>query len=51
MRKRRAAYRALGGRGGGNLRERNHLEELSIDGKIMSKWFFKQWDGAWTGFV
>jgi len=35
----------------GNLRERNHLEDLSIDCKIMLRWFFKQWGEAWNGFI
>jgi hypothetical protein len=30
----------------GNLGERDHLEDLGIDGKIISKWFFKQWNGG-----
>jgi len=31
----------------GNLRERNHLEDPGIDGRIILKW---KWDvGAWTG--
>jgi hypothetical protein len=30
----------------GNLRERDFLEDLSIDGKIILKWFFKRWDGG-----
>jgi len=32
------------GFGGGILRERDHLENLSVDGKI--KWIFKKWDGV-----
>jgi hypothetical protein len=35
----------------GDLRERDHLEELGVDGKT-SKWIFKRWDGgAWTGLL
>jgi hypothetical protein len=28
----------------GNLRERDYLEDLSIDGKIILKWIFKKWN-------
>jgi len=31
---------------GGNLRERVHLEDLGIDGKIILKYILKKWDGA-----
>jgi hypothetical protein len=32
----------------GNLRERDHLRDLGIDGKI--RWIFRKWDvGVWTG--
>jgi hypothetical protein len=30
----------------GNLREREHLENLSIDGKIILKCIFKKWNGG-----
>jgi hypothetical protein len=30
---------------GGDLRERDHLEDLSIGGRIILKWIFKKWDG------
>jgi len=36
----------------GNLRERDRFECLGIDGKIMLKWTFENWDGeAWAGLV
>jgi hypothetical protein len=36
----------------GNLRERGHLENLGIDGRIILKWIFRRWDvGAWTGLI
>jgi hypothetical protein len=30
----------------GNLRERDHLEDLDIDGRIILKWIFWKWDGG-----
>jgi len=36
----------------GNLRERGHLEDPGIDGRIIVKWVFGKWDvGAWTGLI
>jgi len=32
----------------GNLRERDHLEEPGVDGRIILS---RTWDGAWTGFI
>jgi hypothetical protein len=35
----------------GNLRERNHVEDLGVDGRIISKRIFKTWNGeVWNGF-
>jgi len=28
----------------GNLRERDHLEDPGIDGRIILRWIFRQWD-------
>jgi hypothetical protein len=34
----------------GNLRERDFLEDPSIDGRIILRWIFMKWDvGVWTG--
>jgi hypothetical protein len=37
----------------GDLRERDHLEELGADWKIILEWIFKMWDGVhgldWCG--
>jgi len=36
----------------GNLRERDHLEDPDIDGRIILIWIFRKWDvGAWTGSI
>jgi len=34
----------------GNLRERDHLGDPVVDGRIILKWIFKKWDGSmdWT---
>ena len=31
------------------LEEKDHLEELGVDWKIILIWFFKKWDGDWSG--
>jgi hypothetical protein len=36
----------------GNLKEREYLEDLGIDGRIILERNFKKWDGeAWTGIM
>jgi len=33
----------------GNLRERDHLENTGIDGRVILRWIFRKWVvGAWT---
>jgi len=47
------------GRGGvytgfwwGNLRERDHLEDSGMDGRLIFRWIFRKWDvGVWTGLI
>ena len=35
----------------GNLREREHMEDTGVDGRIILEWVFRKWDGAWTGLI
>jgi hypothetical protein len=33
----------------GNLRERDHLVDSDVEGRIIFRWFFRKWDmGVWT---
>jgi len=37
---------------GGNLRERDYLEDPGLDGRIILRWIFRQWDvGVRTGSI
>jgi len=48
MEERKGTYRVLVG----NMKERDHLENTGVDGRIISKWILKKWDGeARTGFI
>ena len=36
----------------GDLKERDHLEDLGVDWRIILKWVFRKWDGeTWTGLI
>jgi hypothetical protein len=36
----------------GNLRERGHLGDPGVDGRIILRWTFRKWDvGAGTGLI
>ena len=40
------------GFGGGNLRERDHFEDLGVDGPMIRKWISKKWDWiTWAGLI
>jgi len=35
-----------------DLRERDHLEDLCLDGRIILQWIFKRWNGEiWNGLI
>ena len=34
----------------GKLRERDHLENPGVEGRVIFRWIFRKWDvGLWTG--
>jgi len=34
----------------GNVKERDHLGDPGVDGRIILRWIFRKWDvGIWTG--
>jgi len=34
----------------GNLKEREHLGDPGLDGRIILRWIFRKWDvGVWNG--
>jgi hypothetical protein len=36
----------------GNPREKDHLENPGVDGRIIVRWICRKWDGeAWTGLI
>jgi len=35
----------------GDLRERDHLEDLGTDGRIVLKWIFKNWIGKGMDWI
>jgi len=39
-------YRCIQDFGAGDLRVREHFEDLGVDGRIILKLFFKNWDGG-----
>jgi hypothetical protein len=47
MGERKGVYRVLVG---GKLREREHLGDPGVDGRIILRWIFRKWYvGLWTG--
>jgi hypothetical protein len=36
----------------GNVKERDHLEDQAVDGKIILRWKFRKWDvGVWIVLI
>jgi hypothetical protein len=40
----RGEERCIQGFGGGNLREKDHLENPRVEGRIILRWIFRKWD-------
>jgi hypothetical protein len=34
-----------------NLKGRDYLEDLGINGKVISKWFLREYRKVWTGYI
>jgi hypothetical protein len=35
----------------GNLKERDHMGDSGVDGRIILRWIFGKQDGGWTGLI
>jgi hypothetical protein len=35
----------------GNLRERDHVEDPGIDGRIILRWIFRKWNGGCMDWI
>ena len=36
----------------GNLKERDHMEDSGVDGRIILRWIFSKWDvRSWIGLI
>jgi len=35
----------------GNLRERDHLEDSGVDGRVILKWVFEKWNGGGVEWI
>jgi hypothetical protein len=46
----RMGGRCIEGFNGVDLRERDHLEDPGVDGRIILKWIFRKWDGGMDYF-
>jgi len=34
-----------------NLRERDHFEDAGVDGRMILRWIFREWDGRGMGWI